>query len=172
MRCLMSTIKRIVLAGGCFWGVQEYFNRLKGVVTTTVGYVNGNMENPKYEDLIQKRATHAEAVEIYYDVDVITLSTLLEHMFRFIDPTSLNRQGGDVGLQYRTGVYYQEDSDKEEAIAFLKRKQAEYDKMIVVEVVKEVGYFLAEEYHQDYLKKNPTGYCHVNLNLIKKDEKK
>lgn len=169
---MTKQIKRIVLAGGCFWGVERYFQLLKGVVTTTVGYVNGNFKNPKYEDLINHRATHAEACEIYYDENIITLQQILEHMFRFIDPTSVNKQGGDVGIQYRTGVYYKTVEDKKIVENFINQKQKQYHKSIAVEVVEEKGYYLAEEYHQNYLEKNPTGYCHVNLNLIKKEELK
>lgn len=165
-------MKRIVIAGGCFWGVEAYFKQLKGVVKTTVGYVNGNMKNPRYEDLKQHRATHSEGCEIYYDPNEISLTQLLEHMFRFIDPTSLNRQGEDVGIQYRTGVYYQTEEDKKIIEKFIQEKQKEYDQKIVVEVEKEREYYLAEDYHQDYLNKNPHGYCHVNLNLIKEHEKK
>jgi methionine-S-sulfoxide reductase len=99
-------IKTIYLAGGCFWGVEAYFKRLKGVLETSVGYANGNTMNPKYEDLKAGKATHAETVQIKYDDDVITLTELLGHYLRFVDPYSLNKQGEDEGIQYRTGVYY------------------------------------------------------------------
>lgn len=156
---------RIVLAGGCFWGVEAYFQRLEGVIKTRVGYANGNFDYPTYQDLIKKRATHAEAVEILYDARVIPLKHLLHHMFRFIDPTSLNKQGGDIGVQYRTGIYYQDENDRIIAEAFIKRMQPKYDKPIVVEITPEVHFFEAEGYHQDYLQKNPNGYCHVDLSL-------
>jgi peptide-methionine (S)-S-oxide reductase len=165
-------MKRIVIAGGCFWGVEAYYKLLKGVINTSVGYTNGNINNPKYEDLIQKRATHAEAVEIVYDEEVITLDTILEHMFRFIDPTSLNKQGGDIGIQYRTGVYYDTLEDKEIIDNFINKKNKEYNNQIKIEVLKESDYSIAEDYHQDYLDKNPAGYCHVNLNLVKQTERK
>jgi peptide-methionine (S)-S-oxide reductase len=167
-----NQIKRIVIAGGCFWGVEQYYRSLKGIITTTVGYTNGNIKKPKYEDLLNKIATHSEACEIYYDSNVISLKTILEHMFRFIDPTSVNKQGGDVGLQYRTGIYYKSEEDYKLIKEFIDEKQKDYNKPIAVEVLEEHGYFLAEEYHQDYLIKHPTGYCHVNLGLIKKDEMK
>jgi len=165
-------MKRIVIAGGCFWGVEAYFKRLKGVIDTNVGYVNGNIENPKYEDLKAKRATHAEAVEIYYDERIISLEKILEHMFRFIDPTSLNKQGIDEGIQYRTGVYYKDISDYQIIKKFIDIQNQKYNGKVVVEVEEEKGFYLAEDYHQDYLDKNPNGYCHVNLNLIKDEEKK
>lgn len=165
-------MKRIVLAGGCFWGVEAYYKRLKGIINTNVGYANGNTVNPTYEQLINKVATHAEAVEIYYDEKVISLRKILEHLFRFIDPTSLNKQGGDIGIQYRTGVYYQTEEDKIIIQEFIDERQKQYHNSIRVEVLKEENFYLAEDYHQDYLDKNPYGYCHVNFNLIKKEEAK
>ncbi|HHZ17853.1 MAG TPA: peptide-methionine (S)-S-oxide reductase MsrA [Acholeplasmataceae bacterium] len=165
-------MKRIVIAAGCFWGVEAYFKRLKGVEATRVGYVNGNFANPRYEDLKARKATHAEACEIIYDDQVLTLEDILEHMFRFIDPTSLNRQGGDIGIQYRTGIYYVSAEDKEVAERFIAEKQKEYAAPIVVEVEREDGFYPAEEYHQDYLGKNPNGYCHVDLRLLRDDERK
>ncbi len=165
-------MKRIVFAGGCFWGVEAYFKLLKGVSDTTVGYVNGNFENPTYQDLIKHRATHAEAVAIIYDETVISLATLLSHMFRFIDPTLKDQQGHDIGHQYRTGVYYVEEEDCRITLRFLADVAPRYHKPLVVEVMKEDGFYPAEAYHQDYLDKNPFGYCHVNLALISQEEKK
>ena len=165
-------MKRIVLAGGCFWGVEAYFKLLKGVIDTEVGYTNGNFDNPTYQDLIKHRATHAEAVAITYDDKLISLETLLGHMFRFIDPTSVDKQGNDIGHQYRTGIYYKDESDREVALAFLNKKAEFYKKPLAIEVIPEQGFFNAEEYHQDYLDKNPYGYCHVNLGLVKKEERK
>jgi len=165
-------MKRFVLAGGCFWGVEAYYKLLKGVIDTEVGYTNGNFDNPTYQDLIKHRATHAEAVAITYDEKLISLETLLEHMFRFIDPTSVDQQGNDIGHQYRTGIYYQDEVDHEAALTFLKKKAELYKKPLAIEVIPEKGFFNAEEYHQDYLDKNPYGYCHVNLGLVKKEERK
>ena len=165
-------MKRIVLAGGCFWGVEAYFKLLKGVHDTEVGYTNGNFDNPTYQDLIKHRATHAEAVAITYDDKLLSLETLLEHMFRFIDPTSVDKQGNDIGHQYRTGIYYKNDADRIAALAFLSKKAPLYNKPLAIEVIPEQGFFNAEAYHQDYLDKNPYGYCHVNLNLVKQDERK
>lgn len=165
-------MKRIVLAGGCFWGVEAYYKLLDGIIKTSVGYVNGNTSNPTYEDLLNNTATHAEAVELFYDEEVISLTKILEHMFRFIDPTSLNKQGGDFGIQYRTGIYYMDEADKNIIDSFILKMNKIYHDRIVVEVRKEAGYYLAEDYHQDYLDKNPNGYCHVNLNLIMDFERK
>jgi len=165
-------MKRIVLAGGCFWGVEGYYKKLKGVINTNVGYTNGNIKFPTYEDLKTKRATHAEAIEIYYDEELISLEKILEHMFRFIDPTSLNKQGADVGIQYRTGIYYRDLEEKKVIDSFINKMNLIYKNKVMVEVEKERGFYLAEEYHQDYLDVNPDGYCHVNFDLIKDEEKK
>ncbi len=165
-------MRRIVIAAGCFWGVEGYFKRLKGVLETKVGYTNGNIDNPRYEDLKNNIATHAEACEIIYDENVLSLEEILEHMFRFVDPTSLNRQGGDIGRQYRTGIYYVFEADKIVAENFIARQQKHYRDRIVVEVERERGFVPAEDYHQDYLGKNPGGYCHVDLSLLRDDERK
>ncbi len=165
-------MRRILIAGGCFWGVEAYYKKLKGVLSTSVGYANGNTSNPRYEDLKAHKATHSEAVEIVYDENVISLAQLLDHMFRFIEPTSVNRQGHDIGIQYRTGVYYQSEEDYQIIQAFIAEKQKLYKDPIAVEVLKETNYYLAEDYHQDYLDKNPFGYCHVSFGHIKPGEKK
>jgi methionine-S-sulfoxide reductase len=165
-------MKRIVIAGGCFWGVEAYYKKLKGIGETNCGYANGNIKNPRYEDLKYKRATHVEAVELFYDPKLINLNKILEHLFRMIDPTSLNKQGGDEGIQYRTGIYYQDENDRKISEEFIKQEQKKYSKKIMVEILKEYEFYNAEDYHQDYLDKNPNGYCHVNMGLIKPDEKK
>ena len=159
----------IVLAGGCFWGVEEYYSRLKGVISTLVGYANGDMENPRYEDLKHGVASHAEAVRIEFDPDLIPLEKLLEHFLRFVDPYSIDKQGHDEGHQYRSGVYYLNDKQKEIVLNYFSSK---LEKGYRIEVEPLENFYDAEEYHQDYLKKNPSGYCHVNLSLIKKDESK
>jgi len=165
-------MNRIVIAGGCFWGVEAYYRQLKGVLRTRVGYANGNFAHPSYQDLLAHKASHAEAVAITYDEKIISLETILAHMFRFVDPMTLDRQGHDIGHQYRTGIYYSNESDLPIIEGFLTEQQAHYAKPIVVEVAKEAGFYDAEEYHQDYLLKNPFGYCHVDLRLIKPEEKK
>src|SRR5690606_4132286 len=165
-------MRKIVLAGGCFWGVEAYFKQLKGIIDTTVGYANGNIENPSYEQVCHGIATHAEAILIEYDEEVIPLDKIYEHFFRIIDPTSLNRQGHDVGIQYRSGIYYENIIDRYIALEFIKQEQIKYDKPIVVSVEPLHNFFYAETYHQDYLSKNPNGYCHVDLSLAKGDEKK
>ena len=161
--------KIIYLAGGCFWGVQEYYSRLKGVLSTVSGYANGIKENPSYKEVKTGETKHAETVEVIYDDEIISLTTLLNHYLRFVDPYSLNKQGEDVGTQYRTGVYYVDESDRE---IIKKYFDDNLNVGYKIEIEKLSCFYKAEEYHQDYLKKNPTGYCHVNLNLIKKEEKK
>ncbi len=157
--------KTIYFAGGCFWGVEEYFSRIEGVLDCVSGYANGKTENPSYEDVCNNNTGHAETVKIDYDTSIVSLQELLIHLFRIIDPTSLNRQGNDKGTQYRTGIYYTEDSQKETAKYFLEEMQKKYSAPILVELEALKEFFDAEEYHQDYLKKNPGGYCHINLSL-------
>lgn len=162
-------MKIIYLAGGCFWGVERYFQLLKGVTNTEVGYANGNKDNPKYEELKSGEASHAETLKLTYDESIISLEKILEHFLRFVDPYTIDKQGHDVGHQYRSGVYYVDDSDKDIILNYFKNHLKDNYK---IEVKRLDNYFKAEEYHQDYLLKNPNGYCHVNLNLIKEIEKK
>jgi peptide-methionine (S)-S-oxide reductase len=165
-------MRKIVIAGGCFWGVEEYYRRLKGIEKTRVGYAQGTTEHPTYQEVCTGRTKHAEVVELIYEENVISLTKILEHLFRFIDPTALNRQGHDVGTQYRVGVYYEDDSDKEIIQAYITLRQKDYKSPIVLEVHKTDVFYDAETYHQKYLIKNPGGYCHVNMHLIKKEEMK
>lgn len=169
-----KNIKEIYLAGGCFWGVEEYFARIDGVIDSVSGYANGSFDNPSYENVCNNSG-HAETVHITYDSTKVSLDTLLKYYFRIIDPTSVNKQGNDKGVQYRTGIYYQNEEDKQIALNAIKKKKKKYSKPIVVEIEKLKRFDKAEEYHQDYLKKNPNGYCHINLNKASEaiiDEKK
>ncbi len=165
-------MKKIILAGGCFWGVEAYFNQLKGVIKTSVGYVDGNKKNPTYKEVCDGRATHAEAIEVVYDEKIITLEKVLDQFFRIIDPFSRNRQGHDIGRQYRTGIYYDDEDDQALVLDYIKKVFGKELVRVATEVKKSLDYELAEEYHQDYLKKNPGGYCHINLNLATKEEVK
>jgi len=153
----------IHLAGGCFWGLEAYMSRLYGVYDVTSGYANGSTENPSYEDLIYRQSGHAETVEVIYHPGQISLESILDHYYHVIDPTSYNRQGNDVGSQYRTGIYYQTDQDLKVISDSIRNLQKSYTDPIVIEVAKLDHYYLAEDYHQDYLDKNPNGYCHINL---------
>lgn len=157
-------MKEIFLAGGCFWGVEEYFSRIKGVVDTEVGYANGSTSNPSYEEVCKNITGFAEAVRVVYDEDILSLSQLLEKYFKIIDPTLLNRQGMDIGSQYRTGIYYVEEADRNIIENYIAECIVEkYERPIVTEVVTLENFYRAEDYHQKYLKKNPGGYCHIAL---------
>ena len=161
-----NTMKEIYFAGGCFWGVEGYMSRINGVVDVSSGYANGDTENPKYEDLIYKNSGHAETVHILYDSNIVSLYVLLSHYFNIIDPISLNKQGNDIGVQYRTGIYYIDDFDLKVIESKIKEEQKKYSEQIQVEVCKLRNYYLAEEYHQKYLIKNPNGYCYIDLSLV------
>ena len=156
-------INRIYLAGGCFWGVEGYFKRIEGVVDTECGYANGNTKNPSYEEVCRKNTGHAEAVRIDFDDNIISLEDLLIYYFRIIDPISVNKQGNDVGTQYRTGIYYTDEGQLPIINDALKMEQEKYIDKIAVEVLEIENFYDAEEYHQNYLDKNPNGYCHINL---------
>ncbi len=163
-----SRYGEIYLAGGCFWGTQAYLNRIMGVVYTDVGYANGESDKTDYYSI--GKTGHAEAVYVVYDPHKLPLEELLGYYFGIIDPTSLNRQGNDGGAQYRTGIYYVQ---KEHLLTIGKAVAAEqenWDAPMVVEVEPLINYVLAEEYHQDYLDKNPSGYCHVNLSDIPREK--
>jgi len=164
--------KAIYLAGGCFWGVERYYQLLEGILDTEVGYANGNFANPTYEDLKAHRASHVETVKVVYDEEKIQLTQLLEHLFRIINPFTVDHQGGDYGHQYRTGIYYIEEEDKKIIQEFITNEQRKYKQKIRVEVEKLNHFYKAEDYHQNYLKKNPFGYCHVDFSVIKKEERK
>lgn len=151
----------VYLAGGCFWGVDAYFKQLEGVEKTEAGYANGLTEDTFYENL--KNSDHAETVKVTYEDEEISLEKLLEYFYYIIDPFSINKQGGDMGRQYRTGIYSEDRKILEEVRKFLEEKQKNEEGKIQVEVEKLKNFIKAEEYHQDYLKKNPNGYCHVNL---------
>lgn len=158
-------LKEIWLAGGCFWGVQAYFARIYGVAKTDVGYANGRTANPSYHDL--KVTGHAETVHIFYDPEKTGLPTLLDFYFKIIDPASVNRQGNDIGTQYRTGIYYRDEADFPVIREYIAKEQKKYDAPIAVEVGRLENYYPAEEYHQDYLEKNPGGYCHVDFSSLR-----
>lgn len=165
-------MEKIWLAGGCFWGIEAYFMQLKGVMNTTVGYGQGITDQPTYQQVCTGTTGHTEVCEVTYDEKILSLRKLIEHFFRVIDPTTLNRQGPDRGTQYRTGVYYKSEEDKEIILNFIEEMQHHYTDPIVVEVEPVGRFFPAEEYHQRYLEKTPGGYCHINLDLAKQDERK
>ena len=153
----------LYLAGGCFWGLEAYLKRLPGVRGTVVGYANGSTENPSYHDVCRWNTGHAETVAVTYDPHILPTDMLLDAFFETIDPTSIDGQGNDRGTQYRTGIYWTDSADPSAIEASLLRQQARYTSPIVTEVEPLDGFCPAEEYHQDYLGKNPGGYCHINL---------
>lgn len=157
------TLKEIYLAGGCFWGVEEYMSRIDGVIDTEVGYANGHRNNPTYEQVCTGTTGHVETTYIKFDENIISLERLLNRFWGIIDPTLLNRQGGDIGNQYRTGIYYVNKDDLPIINKTLEEQREKYDREIVTEILPLSVFFLAEEYHQDYLKKNPGGYCHIDM---------
>lgn len=156
----------IYLAGGCFWGVEKLMSSIEGVTATDVGYANGLTDSPTYQDVVTGQTGHAETVLVEYDPEVAPLPFLLEWFYKGIDPTSLNRQGNDVGTQYRTGIYYADPADREAVERSLAELQEQYDDPIVVEAAPLDAFTPAEEYHQDYLEKNPGGYCHIDFRLF------
>lgn len=156
-------MNKIYLAGGCFWGVEEYFSRISGVAETTVGYANSDKENPTYKEICAHEVNAIEAVLVSYDESILSLDSLLDSYFAIIDPTSIDKQGEDSGYQYRSGIYYTDDSQLETIKNKIVEVQKDYAEKVVVEVLPLNNFFDAEEYHQDYLKKNPNGYCHIKF---------
>ncbi len=166
-----ETVKEIYLAGGCFWGTEKYLSLVNGIVSTEVGYANGNTENPSYEDVCYRKTGHAETVKVLYDPNIVSLEYILKLYYDVINPLSINRQGNDIGTQYRTGIYYTDSKDKDIILESIKELQKKYDKPIAIEVIALDNYFRAEEYHQKYLDKNPSGYCHIGRDKFEKAEK-
>lgn len=155
---------QVVFAAGCFWGVQYYFDQVPGVLETTVGYTGGHTDNPTYEAVCSHATGHAEAVEIVFDPDVVTYEVLLKHFFRMHDPTQLNRQGPDIGDQYRSAVFYMNDEQKAQAERMIEALSAQnaYDKPIVTKLEPAAEFYPAEPYHQKYTERTGHGMCHVS----------
>jgi len=160
------SVKEIYFAGGCFWGTEHFFKQIRGVIETEVGYANGNIENPTYEQVYTDKTGFAEVVKVRYDEKVISLEKLLVLFFKTIDPTSLNKQGNDVGTRYRVGIYYTDEKDRSIIIEKLSDLQKSYSSPIVIENEPLKNFYGGEEYHQNYLGKNPNGYCHIDLALF------
>ena len=162
----------IYLAGGCFWGMQQFFDQFDGVVRTEVGYANGPDKAPSYEEVCADSG-HAETLRIDYDESVISLTGLLKYFFMVIDPLSVNRQGHDEGIQYRTGIYYTGTGQLPEIEAVYRAEEEKAGAKLAVELEPLRNFFSAEEYHQKYLEKNPGGYCHIPhryMNLAKQTD--
>ena len=159
-------MKTIYLAGGCFWGMQKFFDQFEGVIRTEVGYANGPDTAPSYQDVCSSSG-HAETLRIEYDEAAITLDALLDYYFMVIDPVSVNKQGEDSGIQYRTGIYY---TGEDQLPCIMEKYREEEQKAgvpLAVEVMPLLNFFPAEEYHQKYLEKNPTGYCHIPQKMFR-----
>ena len=158
--------KTIYLAGGCFWGTAHLFSLVAGVERAVAGYANSTVASPTYREVCTGMTGAAETVRVDYDPDRIGLTQLIDLYFRSIDPTSVNRQGGDQGTQYRTGIYWTDNSDEAIVDAMLAMLQRRYKEPIAIESGPLQNFYPAEDYHQDYLVKNPGGYCHVNPALF------
>lgn len=159
--------KKATFAAGCFWGVEAAFKKIKGVVSTTVGYTGGKAENPTYDDVCTGTTGHAESVLVEYDPEVVPYQRLLEVFWQIHNPTSFERQGNDSGSQYRAVVFYHDEGQKKAAIKSREEEQKKYKGKIMTEIARAGPFYEAEEYHQDYLDKNRGGYCHIDLGSIK-----
>ncbi|AXE60697.1 peptide-methionine (R)-S-oxide reductase [[Mycoplasma] phocae] len=158
-------MNKIYLAGGCFWGMEAYFSKIKGVISTRVGYANGITTETSYYQI--KNTDHAETVEIEYNPNVINLAEILERFLLLVDPYSINKQGNDIGRQYRTGIYYVDDYSRKCALLTLEIYEKNHNgKKTVIEVEELSNFIQAEESHQKYLEKHPGGYCHINLSNL------
>lgn len=159
--------KDIYLAGGCFWGAEHFFQQIEGVVMTEVGFANGHTPDPTYTEVYTDTTGYAETVHVRYDPERVGLKFLLRMFFKAIDPTSLNKQGEDEGTRYRTGIYYTDSDDLLKIRSIFDEVQRAFDAPLVVEVGPLQNFYRAEDYHQDYLNKNPDGYCHLPLELFR-----
>lgn len=157
----------IFFAGGCFWGTEHFFKQVDGVTATEAGFANGHSENPTYDDVIRKETGYAETVKVTYNPKKVDLKLLLDLYFLTVDPTSLNKQGNDIGDQYRTGIYWTTEQQEPLIKETVKAESAKYSEPIVVEAIPLKIYYKAEAYHQAYLENNPGGYCHINPALFK-----
>lgn len=162
------TMKEIYLAGGCFWGLEKYISLVNGITDTEVGYANGNTDKPTYEDVCYHKTGHAETVKVSYDPSLIKLDDILALYYDVINPLSLNKQGNDIGTQYRTGIYFTDENDEKIINLSLEELQKKYEKPLAIEVMPITNFTPAEEYHQKYLDKNPRGYCHIGNDKFEK----
>ena len=154
----MKNQAEIYLAGGCFWGTEHFLKQIRGVESTQAGYANSIVDNPSYEQVCSGKTDAAETVKVVYDPEVVNLTLLLDLYFKTIDPTSLNRQGNDRGTQYRTGIYYTNKADMPVINQAIQVLATQYKSPIAIEVKPLTNFYPAENYHQDYLDKNPNGY--------------
>ncbi len=159
-------VKEIYLAAGCFWGAEKYLKHIRGVIRTDVGFANGNTAYPTYREVSSDLTGYAEAVRVQYDTEIIGLERIIQLYFKAIDPLSVNRQGEDTGTRYRTGIYYKEPEDLISIQKIYDRVKGEYKQDLAVELKPLKNFYRAEEMHQNYLEKNPNGYCHISDALM------
>lgn len=162
----MGKIEKAIFAAGCFWGVQYYFDQVPGVKKTIVGYTGGVIEHPTYEQVCYENTGHAEAVELEFDSSQVSYEVLLKQFFRMHDPTQLNRQGPDIGTQYRSAIFYITDQQRESAERVMLSLADEFDKPIATEVTEAGPFYKAEEYHQKYAEKTGRGMCHIPYEAV------
>ncbi len=165
-------MKSIVVAGGCFWGVEHYYSLVKGIKNTKVGYANSQLKDINYQQTCSGEYEAVEAVFLEYDETVISINKIVELLFRIIDPTSINKQGEDTGIQYRSGIYSNDQDELKIIKQMISEYQNDYPQKIVVEVCELENFYDAEEYHQKYLVKNVNGYCHVDFTKLTEADKK
>ena len=161
-------IKNITLGGGCFWGVQAAFDLLAGVTKSDVGYCGGTTNDPTYEEVCRKNTGHIEVVKLEFNSDILSLDDILKLFFLIHDPTQTDGQANDIGPQYMSAIFYSEETDKEQISNFIADLSTRTENKIITQLEKLEVFYSAEEYHQKYLDKNPTGYCHINLLSVKK----
>ncbi len=159
--------EKAIFAAGCFWGVQDYFDQIPGVVNTRVGYMGGHTKNPTYEEVCSHTTGHTEAVKVEFDPEKVSYETLVKQFFRMHDPTQLNRQGPDIGDSYRSAIFYFDTQQKQTAQKIKKSTQSNFDKPIVTQVTKATKFYQAEDYHQKFVKKTGRGACHIPFVPIK-----
>ncbi|HET9174204.1 MAG TPA: peptide-methionine (S)-S-oxide reductase MsrA [Candidatus Saccharimonadales bacterium] len=154
-------MEQAIFGAGCFWGVQYYFDQVPGVIKTTVGYSGGTLENPTYEDVCSHTTGHAEVVLVEFDTSKVTYPQLLKHFFRLHDPTQLNRQGPDIGDNYRSVIFYVTDAQRADAESAVEAAQAQYKNPIVTRIEPAGPFYEAEDYHQKFAERTGRGMCHV-----------
>lgn len=159
-------MEQIMFAAGCFWGVQYYIDQVPGVIRTTTGYSGGTTEDPTYEEICRKNTGHAEVVLVEYDAGKVSLETLCRQFFRMHDPTQYNRQGPDVGDQYRSAIFYFTDEQKEVTTRVMQELQAQFDVPIVTQIEQAGSFYEAEDYHQKFTERTGRGACHVQYQPI------
>jgi methionine-S-sulfoxide reductase len=154
-------VEKAIFAAGCFWGVQYYFDQVPGVISTIVGYTGGNIENPSYELVCTHTTGHAEALEITFDPNLISYSKLVKHFFKMHDPTTLDRQGPDIGDSYRSAIFYLDDTQKDIAEKERDTAKSNFSEPIVTEITKASAFYPAEDYHQKFAERTGRGMCHI-----------